>query len=107
SDGKLYTRSTKRGDVQRILKIFVAHNADENILIDAHPHIGTNKLPAVVQNIRQTILNAGGEIHFNTRLKDFINSQNKIQGIITVSEGEEKEFFSEAVILATGHSARD
>jgi len=107
SDGKLYTRSTKRGDISRILKIFVTHGADEDILIDAHPHIGTNKLPAVVENIRQTILNAGGEIHFNTLLKDFIIENNSVKGIIAEFEGKEKEFIASAIILATGHSARD
>lgn len=107
SDGKLYTRSTKRGDVGRILKIFVMHGAEENILIDAHPHIGTNKLPAVVQNIRQTILNAGGEIYFNTRLKDFLIRENTIKGIVAESSEGEKELLANGLILATGHSARD
>ncbi len=107
SDGKLYTRATKRGDIQRILKIFVMHGAEESILIDAHPHIGTNKLPAVVENIRQTILNAGGEIHFNTRLKDFIVHENTIKGIVTEGSEKEQEFLSSSLILATGHSARD
>jgi uncharacterized FAD-dependent dehydrogenase len=107
SDGKLYTRSTKRGDVNRILKIFVTHGTEEDILIDAHPHIGTNKLPNVVENIRRTILNAGGEIHFNTLLKDFIIENNSVKGIVTESNGKEKEFSSNAIILATGHSARD
>ncbi len=109
SDGKLYTRSTKRGDLERILEIFILHGADENIRIDAHPHIGTNKLPQIVEAIRNTILNAGGEIHFNTRLKNIIAEQNRFKGIITIDvlTGEEKEFRADAMILATGHSARD
>ncbi len=111
SDGKLYTRSTKRGDVNRILDILVAHGADEDILVNAHPHIGTNKLPKIVQALRQTIVDAGGEIHFNTRLKDFIIHENKkISGILvekTDATQEEKELIAKCVILATGHSARD
>ncbi len=110
SDGKLYTRSTKRGDVNRILNVLVTHGADEDILIDAHPHIGTNKLPQLVQAIRHTILNAGGEIHFNSRLKDFIIRENKISGVTfenTGSEKKETEIAAQSVILATGHSARD
>ncbi|CAN5489366.1 FAD-binding protein [soil metagenome] len=107
SDGKLYTRSGKRGDVNRILEILVYHGSDENILVDAHPHIGTNKLPKVVEAIRHTILNAGGEIHFETCLKDFIIQNNKVEGIIARQAGNEIEFRSERIILATGHSARD
>ncbi len=110
SDGKLYTRSTKRGDVNRILNILVSHGADEDILVDAHPHIGTNKLPKIVEAIRQTILHAGGEIHFNTRLKDFIIRQNKVAGVTVEkdhSEKNETELIARSVILATGHSARD
>ena len=82
SDGKLYTRSLKRGDVRRIFENLVHHGATEQILIDAHPHIGTNKLPKVVQNIRETILNHGGEIHFESRVTDFVIKNNKIQKII-------------------------
>ena len=78
SDGKLYTRSLKRGDVRRIFENLVFHGATDQILVDAHPHIGTNKLPKVVQNIRQTILDFGGEIHFNTRVTDFIIKNEKI-----------------------------
>lgn len=110
SDGKLYTRSTKRGDVNRILNILVAHGADEDILIDAHPHIGTNKLPQIVQAFRETIIKAGGEIHFNSRLKDFIIHENKIAGALVEKVDEEKtevEFLCDTIILATGHSARD
>ena len=81
SDGKLYTRSLKRGDVRRIFENLVFHGATDQILVDAHPHIGTNKLPKVVQNIRETILNFGGEIHFETRVTDLIIKNNKIQCI--------------------------
>ncbi|MCK0108566.1 FAD-dependent oxidoreductase [Flavobacteriaceae bacterium S0825] len=104
SDGKLYTRSLKRGDVRRIFENLVFHGATEQILIDAHPHIGTNKLPKVVQNIRETILKYGGEIHFESRVTDFIIKDNTIQAI-QLQNG--KEFTTEKVILATGHSARD
>ena len=104
SDGKLYTRSLKRGDVRRIFENLVFHGATDQILIDAHPHIGTNKLPRVVQNIRETILNYGGEIHFESRVTDFVIANGKIKAI-QVNDG--KEFSVERVILATGHSARD
>jgi len=104
SDGKLYTRSLKRGDVRRIFENLVYHGATAQILIDAHPHIGTNKLPKVVQNIRETILNYGGEIHFNTRVTDFIIKDNIVKAIQLQNE---KEMPVQRVILATGHSARD
>jgi uncharacterized protein len=104
SDGKLYTRSKKRGDVNEILEILVQHGATEDILIDAHPHIGTNKLPKVVTNIRETILNAGGEIHFDTRLTDLIIENNQIQGVVT---HQGNKILANHLILATGHSARD
>lgn len=104
SDGKLYTRSKKRGDVQRILEILVEQGAKEQILYEAHPHIGTNKLPEVVANLREQILKAGGEIHFNTRVTDLIISGNVLQGVVT-NTGE--KITSKAVFLATGHSARD
>lgn len=104
SDGKLYTRSKKRGDVNEILQILVQHGAPEEILVDAHPHIGTNKLPKVVTNIRETILNAGGEIHFNTRATDFVIENNSIKG---VTNQHDHTFLANHVILATGHSARD
>lgn len=109
SDGKLYTRSTKRGDVQKILELLVHHGAGEEILMDAHPHIGTNKLPGIIENIRQTILNHGGEFHFETRLKDFVITENRIKAVITQSvvDGSEKELLTDHLILATGHSARD
>lgn len=104
SDGKLYTRSLKRGDVRRIFENLVFHGATDQILIDAHPHIGTNKLPKVVQNIRETILHHGGEIHFETRVVNFTTKNNKIQAI-QLQNG--KEMQANRVILATGHSARD
>lgn len=104
SDGKLYTRSLKRGDVRRIFENLVFHGATDQILLDAHPHIGTNKLPKVVQNIRETILKYGGVIHFETRVTDFIIRNNKIKGI-QLQNGDELE--ANRVILATGHSARD
>lgn len=104
SDGKLYTRSKKRGDVNEILKILVEHGAPDDIMIDAHPHIGTNKLPNVVTAIRETILKYGGEIHFNTRLDDIIIENNKVKGII--DQNNIKHLANE-IILATGHSARD
>ena len=104
SDGKLYTRSKKRGDIKRILEILVAHGAKEEIRYDAHPHIGTNKLPQVVQQLRESILHAGGEIHFNTKVTDFILKNGEIKGVKT-GLGDTVE--GESVILATGHSARD
>jgi len=104
SDGKLYTRSSKRGNVKQILDTFVQHGANPDILIDAHPHLGTNKLPSIIKNMRNTILQAGGEIHFENKVIDFIVTQNKIRG---VRNQHNKEFIADAVILATGHSARD
>lgn len=104
SDGKLYTRSKKRGDVTRILEILVAHGAKEEILFDAHPHIGTNKLPMLVMELRKSILNAGGEIHFNTKVTDLILNKNHVSGVVLQSGDI---INGEAVILATGHSARD
>ena len=104
SDGKLYTRSLKRGDVRKIFENLVFHGASDQILVDAHPHIGTNKLPKVVQNIRETILNFGGEIHFESRVTDFSIKNNKIQ-VIFLKDG--REMAVNSVILATGHSARD
>jgi uncharacterized FAD-dependent dehydrogenase len=104
SDGKLYTRSLKRGDVRRIFENLVFHGATDQILIDAHPHIGTNKLPKIIQNIRETILKFGGEIHFETKVEDFIIKNNKMQAI-QLQNGTEMTVNS--VILATGHSARD
>jgi hypothetical protein len=104
SDGKLYTRSLKRGDVRRIFENLVFHGATDQILVDAHPHIGTNKLPKVVQNIRETILKYGGEIHFETRVINFTLKDNKIKAI-QLKNGNEIPV--DKVILATGHSARD
>jgi uncharacterized protein len=109
SDGKLYTRSTKRGDINKVLEIFVAHGADENILVEAHPHIGTNKLPKIIEAMRQTIIDAGGQVHFNTHVIDFIIKDNSIKGAIChdLEKNTNSEFNSDHVILATGHSARD
>lgn len=104
SDGKLYTRSLKRGDVRRIFENLVYHGATSQILVDAHPHIGTNKLPNVVQNIRETILKFGGDIHFETRVTDFNIKNNQIVSI-HLQNGDEIPV--QRVILATGHSARD
>ncbi len=104
SDGKLYTRSNKRGNVKRILGILIYHGADENIRIDSHPHIGSNKLPKIIQAIRETILKCNGEFHFNSKVTDFIISANKIKGVVV---NNEKEILGNAVIVATGHSARD
>ncbi len=103
SDGKLYTRATKRGDVSRILKLLVAFGASNEILVDAHPHIGTNKLPAIIENIRNYILAHGGEIHFNSRVTDILLKDNRIAGL----KCADVIFKSPKVILATGHSARD
>ncbi len=103
SDGKLFTRSKKRGNVSSVLQILLHHGADKKIMVDAHPHIGTNKLPRIIENIRQTILNAGGEIYFNHRVDGLLVDKSKIYG---VTVGAQK-FLAKAVILATGHSARD
>lgn len=103
SDGKLYTRSTKRGNIKKILSILVQHGAVNDILVNAHPHIGSNKLPGIIKAIRNTILASNGEIHFNSRVTDLIIQEKKIQGVRT----EQDEFTADAVILATGHSARD
>src|SRR5688500_12140624 len=104
SDGKLYTRSKKRGDIRKVLETLVAHGAKQDILFDAHPHIGTNKLPKLVSELRQTIVNYGGEVHFNSRVVDFILDDDVMRGV-HLSSGE--RVTGEAVILATGHSARD
>lgn len=104
SDGKLYTRSKKRGDVQRIMEILVAHGAKDEILYDAHPHIGTNKLPKLVAELRESIKQVGGEIHFETRVTDFLIKGNRIEGVVTHKGDTIKGL---ATILATGHSARD
>ncbi len=104
SDGKLYTRSKKRGDVQRILELFVAFGATEDILIDAHPHIGTNKLPQIISDMREKIIEFGGQVLFETRVVDLLLTTDGIQGVVTQSGDTIK---SDKVILATGHSARD
>jgi len=104
SDGKLYTRSKKRGDWRRILEIFVAHGATESILFESQPHIGTNKLPRIIKTMRQQILDAGGEVHFNTRVNDLLVKNDQIYGAVT-QDGTRIE--AEATLLATGHSARD
>ena len=104
SDGKLYTRSHKRGNIEKALRLFVEHGATPDILVDAHPHIGSNKLPKIVANIRESILEHGGQIHFNSHVNDFIISKRKIIGIVV---NKEEEHFGDSVILATGHSARD
>lgn len=103
SDGKLYTRSKKRGNVDKILNVFCQHGASTSILVDAHPHIGTDKLPRVIENMRNTILACGGEVHFQTRMDALIIEHNKIIGI----ETHTGQIFKGPVILATGHSARD
>jgi hypothetical protein len=121
SDGKLYTRSSKRGDIEHILKTFVYHGADDVILIDAHPHIGTNKLPKIISNMRETILSHGGEIHFHSKLIDINYKNDLITSIIiektnvlsdtlissNQSDKQTIEHNCSHVILATGHSARD
>ena len=110
SDGKLFTRSNKRGNVGQVLRIFNHFGADASILTDAHPHIGTDKLPYIINAMRAKIIELGGEFHFNTRCTGFItNGKNSVDGIKTVDtkSGEEKDFFADAVLLATGHSAGD
>lgn len=114
SDGKLYTRSNKRGDINRILKIFNIFGADPKILTDAHPHIGTDKLPKIINSMKEKIISLGGEFHFNTKCTDLIIQKSTspkllIQGIIAqdLNTNEEKTFTANNVILATGHSATD
>lgn len=104
SDGKLYTRSNKRGNLKKCLQVLVDHGANDDILIDAHPHIGSNKLPKIVAGIRETIIKHGGEVHFNTLVNRFIIKDNICKGVQTSSG---TEYIAKAVILATGHSARD
>ena len=104
SDGKLYTRSNKRGDINRILNLLVQFGADENILIDAHPHIGTNKLPLIIQAMRQQILDCGGLFLFEKKVVDFILQNNQLKHVVT-ADGD--VFQADAFVLATGHSARD
>lgn len=107
SDGKLYTRSSKRGDIEHILKTFVYHGADEVILVDAHPHIGTNKLPKIISNMRETILTQGGEIHFQSKLIDINYKKDAVTSVVIEKENTTTEYPCADIILATGHSARD
>ncbi len=120
SDGKLYTRSVKRGNVQKTLQLLVEHGASADILAEAHPHIGSNKLPGVVQNMRETIVHYGGEVHFGQLVTDFILKNGHIMGVLTETIPDEnlphelspalqhsQEWLADAVVLATGHSARD
>ncbi|MBK6936849.1 MAG: FAD-dependent oxidoreductase [Chitinophagaceae bacterium] len=104
SDGKLYTRSNKRGNIDRILNLFVHFGADEKILYEAHPHIGTNKLPHIITAMRKKIIDCGGEYHFEKKVTDLIIQNNKITGVKTA---DGNSFNATSVILATGHSARD
>jgi len=104
SDGKLYTRSNKRGDINKVLQTFVQHGATDDILVDARPHIGTNKLPNIITSIRESILNAGGEVRFDQKVTDLLVEFGKIKGV-EINGGE--KLIADAVILATGHSARD
>ena len=108
SDGKLYTRSKKRGSVDKILNVFCQHGANTNILADAHPHIGTDKLPRVIENMRKTILQCGGEVHFQTKMTRLVLEGDKVIGVeaVNLQTGAEENYRG-PVILATGHSARD
>ena len=108
SDGKLFTRSKKRGSVEKILRVFCQHGASTDILIDAHPHIGTDRLPAVIENMRKTIIGCGGEVYFQTKMTSLKCRGNNIEGIVVeeLTSGNERELEG-SVILATGHSARD
>lgn len=104
SDGKLYTRSTKRGNISEVLELLTYHGAVEDILVDSHPHIGSNKLPGIIKNIRNTIIASGGEVYFNSKVTDLIITKEKVIGVIV---NDSTEIIGDAVILATGHSARD
>ena len=109
SDGKLYTRAKKRGHVMEALLWLVAHGADPDILVDAHPHIGTNRLPAIISKMRESIENAGGEVRFDTKLTDIHSIGGKVTGatVTNVETGATQEIDCEQIVLATGHSARD
>ena len=119
SDGKLYTRSNKRGDISSILRIFHEFGADEKILTDAHPHIGTDRLPKIINAMRDKIIELGGEVHFNTKCTDFVIENGKVKGVVCISNGPSTgsgtacsssgtaNFACDAVLLATGHSATD
>ena len=104
SDGKLFSRSTKRGDVRKILEVFVHHGAQHDILIDAHPHIGTDKLPYIIKAMRETIISSGGEVHFGAKVTDLIIANSAVRGVVL---SDDSKVEAQAVILATGHSARD
>jgi uncharacterized FAD-dependent dehydrogenase len=104
SDGKLYTRSKKRGDVKAVLNTLVQFGASEDILVDAHPHIGTNKLPKIITAIREAIIESGGEVHFNSKLTELVIENNAVKGVVI---NHRDQYHSNQVILATGHSARD
>lgn len=104
SDGKLYTRSNKRGDINKVLETFVQHGATDDILVDARPHIGTNKLPLIITAIRETLLNAGAEVRFDQKMTDLLVEFGKVKGVVV---NDEEKIYADAVILATGHSARD
>ena len=104
SDGKLYTRSKKRGNVKRVLDLLIYHGAIPDIAIDSHPHIGSNKLPKIIERIRETIIKYGGEIHFDSRVTDFVIENNKMKSVIV---NNKEEISAEAFVIATGHSARD
>ena len=113
SDGKLYTRSKKRGSVEKILNVFCQHGASTDILCDAHPHIGTDRLPRVIENMRNTILNCGGEVHFETKMTDLLIKEDKVVGCVcqnlqsSLLNAQSSIEFHGPVIMATGHSARD
>ena len=108
SDGKLYTRSKKRGSVEKILNVFCQHGASTSILCDAHPHIGTDKLPRVIENMRKQILQSGGQVYFNTKMTELLIENGRVVGIRAVNHVDNKEMeLHGPVILATGHSARD
>jgi uncharacterized protein len=104
SDGKLYTRSVKRGDVNKVLQLLVDHGATPEILVDSHPHIGSDKLPQIVENLRDTIVNLGGEVHFENHVTDLLIENGALRGVVVNSK---ERLRADAVVLATGHSARD
>ena len=107
SDGKLYTRSKKRGNVNKILNVFCQHGAQTSILYEAHPHIGTDKLPRVIENMRDTVIKCGGEVHFETKMTSLLIKGNTVEGVEAVRSTGEQLTIKGPVILATGHSARD
>lgn len=104
SDGKLYTRSVKRGDIKKVLQLLVDHGAKQDILVDSHPHIGSDKLPYIVEALRETIQKLGGEVHFESPVTDLIISDGELKGVVV---NQKDEIHGQAVVLATGHSARD